>query len=125
MTYAAIADWAAEKQYSVTFMCDQLGVVRQGYYRWRFQGPCAPVRVSAPTPSSPNKSSPSTPSQTASRRAPDLGRAAHPRGAGRTQTGLAADARCWPARTPPAIQGHRERGRKPPSQLSGLSMRRI
>jgi putative transposase len=22
-------------------MCDQLGVVRQGYYRWRSTGPCA------------------------------------------------------------------------------------
>jgi hypothetical protein len=27
--YAAIADWATDKQYSVTFMCAQLGVVRQ------------------------------------------------------------------------------------------------
>ena len=25
MKYAAIADWAADKQYSVTFMCAQLG----------------------------------------------------------------------------------------------------
>ena len=25
MKYAAIADWAAEKEYSVTFMCAQLG----------------------------------------------------------------------------------------------------
>ena len=29
MKYAAIADWATDKQYSVTFMCAQLGVVRQ------------------------------------------------------------------------------------------------
>lgn len=34
MKYAAIADWALEGQFTVTFMCDQLGVVRQGYYRW-------------------------------------------------------------------------------------------
>ena len=34
MKYAAIADWAQEKQYPVTLMCDQLGVIRQGYYRW-------------------------------------------------------------------------------------------
>ena len=47
MKYAAIADWADEKQYSVTFMCDQLGVVRQGYYRWRSQGPCARERTDA------------------------------------------------------------------------------
>ena len=47
MKYAAIADWAAEKQYSVTFMCDQLGVARQGYYRWRSQGPCARERTDA------------------------------------------------------------------------------
>jgi hypothetical protein len=29
--YAAIADWAAEKQYSITFMCAQLGLARSGY----------------------------------------------------------------------------------------------
>ncbi len=45
MKYAAIADWAAEKEYSVTFMCDQLGVARQGYYRWRCEGPCARERT--------------------------------------------------------------------------------
>jgi hypothetical protein len=45
--YAAIADWAKEKEYSVTFMCDQLGVARQGYYRWRCQGPCARERTDA------------------------------------------------------------------------------
>jgi hypothetical protein len=28
--YAAIADWAADKEYSVTFMCDQLGVAPPG-----------------------------------------------------------------------------------------------
>jgi HTH-like domain len=43
--YAAIADWADEKQYSVTFMCDQLGVTRQGYYRWRAAGPCRRERT--------------------------------------------------------------------------------
>jgi transposase InsO family protein len=42
--YAAIADWADEKEYSVTFMCDQLGVARQGHYRWRSEGPCARER---------------------------------------------------------------------------------
>lgn len=47
MKYAAIADWADEKQYSVTFMCDQLGVTRQGYYRWRAQGPCQRERTDA------------------------------------------------------------------------------
>jgi putative transposase len=45
--YAAIADWADKKQYSVTFMCDQLGVARQGYYRWRSAGPCARERTDA------------------------------------------------------------------------------
>jgi putative transposase len=43
--YAAIADWAQEKEYSVTFMCDQLGVVCQGYYRWRSAGPCERERT--------------------------------------------------------------------------------
>jgi hypothetical protein len=37
--YAAIADWAGNKQYPVTFMCAQLGVARQGYYRWLTDGP--------------------------------------------------------------------------------------
>jgi putative transposase len=45
--YAAIADWAEDKQYSVTFMCDQLDVARQGYYRWRSEGPCARERTDA------------------------------------------------------------------------------
>ena len=34
-----IAGWATDKAYPVTFMCDQLGVVRQGYYRWLAEGP--------------------------------------------------------------------------------------
>jgi transposase InsO family protein len=45
--YAAIADWADEKQYSVTFMCNQLDVTRQGYYRWRAAGPCQRERTDA------------------------------------------------------------------------------
>ncbi len=47
MKYAAIAGWAEEKEYSVTFMCDQLGVARQGYYRWRSTGPCERERTDA------------------------------------------------------------------------------
>ena len=47
MKYAAIADWATDQQYSVTFMCAQLGVVRQGYYRWLAQGPCQRERTDA------------------------------------------------------------------------------
>jgi putative transposase len=43
--YAAIADWATDKQYSVTFMCAQLGVARQGYYRWLTDGPCERERT--------------------------------------------------------------------------------
>ncbi len=39
MKYAAIADWALEGEFGVTFMCDQLGLVRQGYYRWLASGP--------------------------------------------------------------------------------------
>jgi hypothetical protein len=45
--YAAIADWADEEQFPVTFMCDQLGVVRQGYYRWRAQGSSERKRTDA------------------------------------------------------------------------------
>ncbi|MGB8995888.1 MAG: IS3 family transposase [Pseudonocardiaceae bacterium] len=47
MKYAAIADWADEKEYPVTFMCDQLGVARQGYYRWRSAGSCERERTDA------------------------------------------------------------------------------
>lgn len=47
MKYAAIADWAAEDEYPVTFMCAQLGVARQGYYRWRAAGPCERDRTDA------------------------------------------------------------------------------
>ena len=47
MKYAAIADWAADEQFSVTFMCTQLGVVRQGYYRWLAKGPCERERTDA------------------------------------------------------------------------------
>ena len=47
MKYAAIADWATDKQYSITFMCAQLGVVRQGYYRWLADGPCQRERTDA------------------------------------------------------------------------------
>ena len=47
MKYAAIADWALDKQYSVTFMCDQLGVARQGYYRWLASGPSERERTDA------------------------------------------------------------------------------
>jgi putative transposase len=45
--YAAIADWADDKEYPVTFMCDQLGVTRQGYYRWLADGPCERERTDA------------------------------------------------------------------------------
>jgi putative transposase len=45
--YAAIADWTTAKRYSVTFMCAQLGVVRQGYYRWLADGPCERERTDA------------------------------------------------------------------------------
>jgi putative transposase len=45
--YAAIADWAADTQYPVTFMCAQLEVSRSGYYRWLAQGPCQRERTDA------------------------------------------------------------------------------
>jgi putative transposase len=45
--YAVIADWAQEKEYSITVMCDQLGVARPGYYRWRAPGPCERERTDA------------------------------------------------------------------------------
>jgi transposase InsO family protein len=45
--YAAIADWAADKQFTVTFMCAQLGIARQGYYRWLADGPCERERTDA------------------------------------------------------------------------------
>lgn len=39
MIFAAIADWADSSEYPVTFMCDQLGVSRAGYYAWRGRSP--------------------------------------------------------------------------------------
>ena len=47
MKYAAIANWAEEKEYTISFMCEQLGVARQGYYRWRSTGPCERERTDA------------------------------------------------------------------------------
>jgi transposase InsO family protein len=35
--FAAIADWADKDNFSVNFMCTQLGVSRSGYYKWRKQ----------------------------------------------------------------------------------------
>jgi hypothetical protein len=59
--YAAIVDWAEQKKYSVTFMCDQLGGCVRGTTGGARQGRAS---VSVPTPSSPNTSSKSTPSWT-------------------------------------------------------------
>jgi transposase-like protein len=44
--YATIADWATDKQFTVTFMCAQLGLARQGYYRWLADG-CERERTDA------------------------------------------------------------------------------
>lgn len=37
MKFAAIADWAASGEYTIEFMCKELGVSRSGYYKWRGQ----------------------------------------------------------------------------------------
>jgi transposase InsO family protein len=42
--FAAIADWADNKEYPVDFMCDELGVSRSGYYKWRGQKPSRRAR---------------------------------------------------------------------------------
>ena len=47
MKYAAIADWAESGEHSITFMCAQLSVSRQGYYRWVANGPCERERTDA------------------------------------------------------------------------------
>lgn len=39
MIFAAIADWADSGAFSVTLMCDWLGVSRSGYYAWRTAEP--------------------------------------------------------------------------------------
>lgn len=35
MKFAAIADWVESEDYTVEFMCAELGVSRSGYYAWR------------------------------------------------------------------------------------------
>ena len=60
MKYAAIADWATDKQFSVTFMCAQLGVARQGYYRWLAEGPCERERTDAELTETSARSTPSS-----------------------------------------------------------------
>ncbi|RCW41089.1 transposase InsO family protein [Halopolyspora algeriensis] len=47
MKYQAIAEWADEDEFSVTFMCAQLGVHRSGYYRWLARGACQRERTDA------------------------------------------------------------------------------
>jgi transposase len=75
--YAAIADWAADKQCPVTFMCAQLGLARQGYYRWLARGDSQRERSDAElTRQIPQINHPAA---RAPWRAPGLGRA---RGAG-------------------------------------------
>ncbi|MDR0417246.1 MAG: IS3 family transposase [Propionibacteriaceae bacterium] len=41
MIFAAVAGWAAAKEYPVAFMCEQLGVFASGYYKWRNGGDSA------------------------------------------------------------------------------------
>lgn len=47
MIFAAIADWVDTDSFPVTFMCDQLGVSRSGYYKWCTRGPSAHERTDA------------------------------------------------------------------------------
>ena len=105
----AIADWAQEKQYSVTFMCDQLGVTRRATTGGARRGR---VRGSTPTPSSSRRSSgihTDLDGNLGVRRV--WAELVHPRDPHCPEAGLAADARCWSVRTPPAspAQDHHRR----------------
>jgi putative transposase len=45
--FAAIAEWADDGTYPVTFMCEQLDVSRSGYYAWRNAAPSQRARDDA------------------------------------------------------------------------------
>ena len=108
MKYAAIADWAEEKEYSVTFMCEQLGVVRQGYYRWRSAGPCERERTDAELTEVICEIHTELHGHPGVRR---VWAELVTRGAGGAQAHLATDAGRWPAWTPAAslAQDHHRR----------------
>jgi hypothetical protein len=97
--YAAIAGWADAKEFPVTFMCDQLGVVRQGYYRWRAEGSCERERTDAELTETIREIHRDL--HAPPRRAPSPGRAHRAWRPCRRQAGLAPDEGRRPARTPP------------------------
>ena len=47
MIFAAIADWAEQKQFPVEFMCREPGVSMAGYYAWRRRSACPRAKTEA------------------------------------------------------------------------------
>jgi hypothetical protein len=111
--YAAIADWAADKQFSVTFMCARLGVVRQGCYRWLAEGPCERERTDAELTETIREIHAQLHGHPGVRR---VWAELVARPAGGPQADLAADARRRPTGTPPTSLETHHRGWSAPDR---------
>lgn len=100
MIFAAIADWADAKEYSVEFMCAELGVSTSGYYAWRTRPASARARADEALLRLIGVIFDRLKGNPGVRRIhAELAAQGHRVG---TQAGVAADEGCWLAGTPPA-----------------------